>query len=232
MEETKRTNKEIIIEFFKKQYKKLIAGLLAVVIIAVSCLLLFQHSAAPKIDDIYDRMVFLLESSQDVNALIFGYGLPVWEDDSEYVEFEHIYHNLSTARNYEIVMPNAKYHSIDQIKEAIQSIYSQQYIDEVLNGSIFDGFAVSDSIGGSVIGVARYYEEGMYLWQSKEFRVKPYEGMRIYDYSTMKVQSLGKKDRCIVTVDSWLEDSPDQVETIEILIARQDGQWYLYNFIA
>ena len=232
MEETKRTNKEIIIEFLKKQYKKLIAGILAVVIVAVSCLLLFQHSAAPKIDDIYDRMVFLLESSQDVNALIFGYGLPVWEDDSEYVEFEHIYHNLSMARNYEIVMPNAKYHSIDQIKEAIQSIYSQQYIDAVLNGSIFDGFAVSDSIGGSVIGVARYYEEGMYLWQSKEFRVKPYEGMRIYDYSTMKVQSLGKKDRCIVTVDSWLEDSPDQVETIEILIARQDGQWYLDNFIA
>ena len=231
MEET-TTQKQTILEFLKKQYKKLIAGLLAVVIVAVSCLLLFQHSAAPKIDDIYDRMVFLLESSQDVNALIFGYGLPVWEDDSEYVEFEHIYHNLSTARNYEIVMPNAKYHSIDQIKEAIQSIYSQQYIDEVLNGSIFDGFAVSDSIGGSVIGVARYYEEGMYLWQSKEFRVKPYEGMRIYDYSTMKVQSLGKKDRCIVTVDSWLEDSPDQVETVEILIARQDGQWYLDNFIA
>ena len=101
-----------------------------------------------------------------------------------------------------------------------------------MNGSIFDGFAVSDSIGGSVIGVARYYEEGMYLWQSKEFRVKPYEGMRIYDYSTMKVQSLGKKDRCIVTVDSWLEDTPDQVENIEILIARQDGQWYLDNFIA
>ena len=231
MEET-TTQKQTILEFLKKQYKKLIAGLLAVIIIAVSCLLLFQHSAAPRIDDIYDRMVFLLESSQDVNALIFGYGLPVWEDDSEYVEFEHIYHNLSSARNYEIVMPNAKYHSIDQIKEAIQSIYSQQYIDAVLNGSIFDGFAVSDSIGGSVIGVARYYEEGMYLWQSKEFRVKPYEGMRIYDYSTMKVQSLGKKDRCIVTVDSWLEDTPDQVETIEILIARQDGQWYLDNFIA
>ena len=120
MEETKKTSKEKILEFFKKQYKKLIAGLLAVIIIAVSCLLLFQHSAAPKIDDIYDRMVFLLESSQDVNALIFGYGLPVWEDDSEYVEFEHIYHNLSSARNYEIVMPNAKYHSIDQIKEHLQ----------------------------------------------------------------------------------------------------------------
>ena len=232
MEETKTFNKEKIFEFFKKHYKKVIAGALAVVVLAVSCVLLFQCNAAPEIEDIYDRMVYLLESSQDVNALIFGCGLPVWEDDSEYVEFEHIYHNLPTARNYEIVMPNAKYHSVDQIKEAIQEIYSQQYIDDVLNGAIFDGFAVSDSIGGSIVGVARYYEEGMYLWQSKDFRVTPYEGMRIYDYSTMQVRSLGKTDRCVVTVDSWLEDTPDQVENIEILITLQNGQWYLDNFIA
>lgn len=232
MEETKTFNKEKILEFFKKHYKKVIAGALAVVVLAVSCVLLFQCNAAPEIEDIYDRMVYLLESSQDVNALIFGCGLPVWEDDSEYVEFEHIYHNLPTARNYEIVMPNAKYHSVDQIKEAIQEIYSQQYIDDVLNGAIFDGFAVSDSVGGSIVGVARYYEEGMYLWQSKDFRVTPYEGMRIYDYSTMQVRSLGKTDRCVVTVDSWLEDTPDQVENIEILITLQNGQWYLDNFIA
>lgn len=232
MKETKTFNKEIILEFFKKHYKKVIAGVLAVVVLVVSCVLLFQCNAAPEIEDIYDRMVYLLESSQDVNALIFGCGLPVWEDDSEYVEFEHIYHNLPTARNYEIVMPNAKYHSVDQIKEAIQEIYSQQYIDDVLNGAIFDGFAVSDSVGGSIVGVARYYEEGMYLWQSKEFRVTPYEGMRIYDYSTMQVRSLGKTDRCVVTVDSWLEDTPDQVENIEILITLQNGQWYLDNFIA
>lgn len=232
MEETKKLTKEIILALFKKHYKKIIAGVLAAVILAVSCVLLFQCNAAPKIEDIYDRMVYLLESSQDVNALIFGCGLPVWEDDSEYVEFEHIYHNLPTARNYEIVMPNAKYHSVDQIKEAIQEIYSQQYIDDVITGAIFDGFAVSDNAGGSIVGVARYYEEGMYLWQSKEFRVKPYEGMRIYDYSTMQIRSLGKTDRCVVTVNSWLEDTPDQVEKIEILIALQDGQWYLDNFVA
>ena len=232
MEETKTFNKEIILDFFKKHYKKIIAGVLAVVVLVVSGVLLFQCNSAPRIEDIYDRMVYLLDSSQDVNALIFGCGLPVWEDDSEYVEFEHIYYGLAPAEHYEIVMPNAKYHSIDQIKESIENIYSQQYIEDVINSAIFDGFAVSDSIGGSVVGVARYYEEGLYLWQSKEFRVKPYTGMRIYDYSTMQVRSLGKTDRCVVTVNSWLEDTPDQVETVEILIAKQNGQWYLDNFVA
>ena len=232
MEETKKLTKEIILALFKKQYKKIIAGVLAVVVLAVSCVLLFQCNAAPRIEDIYDRMVYLLESSQDVNALIYGYGVPVWEDDSEYVEFMHVYYGLAPAEHYEIVMPNAKYRSVQQMKDDIEKIYSKEYLNEVIYPAIFDGFAISDSVGGSVVGVARYYEEGMYLWQSKEFRVKPYEGMRIYDYSTMQVQSLGKTDRCVVTVNSWLEDTPDQVENIEILIALQDGQWYLDNFIA
>lgn len=217
--------------FLKKHYKKILSGVMALIILAVGGVFVFYGCSAPKIENIYDRMVYLLESSQEVNALIYGCGLPVWEDDSEYVQFMHVYYGLDTARNYEIVMPNAKYSSVQQMKEAIEKVYSRAYLDEVLYPAAFDGFAVSDNNGGAVIAVARYYEEGMYLWQSKEFRVKPYTGMRIYDYSTMEVRSLGKRDRCIVTIDSWLEDTPEQVEKVEILIALQDGQWYLDNFI-
>ena len=116
MEETKRFNKEIIIEFFKKHYKKVIAGVLALVVLAVGGVLVFQYAAAPEIEDIYDRMVYLIETSQDVNALIYGCGVPVWEDDSEFVDFEHIYYGSeNTAEAYEIVMPNAKYLSIQQM---------------------------------------------------------------------------------------------------------------------
>lgn len=231
MEETKVTSKEKILNFFKKHYKKMIAGVLTVVILVVSGVLLFQHNSAPRVEDIYDRMVYLLESSQEVNALIYGCGLPVWEDDSEYVEFMHVYYGLEPAQHYEIVTPNAKYFSVNQMKEAIEKIYSKEYLDEVIYRSIFDGYAIEDGAGGSVVGVARYYEEGNYLWQSKEFRTF-YTGMRVYDYSSMQVRSLGKTDRCVVTLNSWLEDSPDQIETVEILIALQDGEWYLDNFIA
>ena len=231
MEETKTTSKEKILNFFKKHYKKMIAGALAVVILVVSGVLLFQHNSAPHVEDIYDRMVYLIESSQEVNALIYGCGLPVWEDDSEYVEFMHVYYGLEPAQHYEIVTPNAKYFSVNQMKEEIEKIYSKEYLDEVIYRSIFDGYAIEDGVGGSVIGVARYYEERNYLWQSKEFKTF-YTGMRVYDYSSMQVRSLGKTDRCVVTINSWLEDTPDQVETVEILIALQDGEWYLDNFIA
>ena len=231
MEETKKISKEIILDFFKKHYKKIIAGALAVIVLVVTCLLLFQCNSVPKIENIYDRMVYLLESSQEVNSLIYGCGLPVWEDDSEYVEFMHVYYGLDTARNYEIVMPNAKYLSVGEMKEEIEKIYSKAYLDDVIYRSIFDGYAIEDGIGGSVIGVARYYEEGAYLWQSKDFKTF-YTGMRVYDYSTMQIRSLGKTDRCVVTIDSWLEDEPENVENIEILITLQDGQWYLDNFVA
>lgn len=231
MEQTKKFDKQRIIDFFKKHYKKFIAGALAVVVLVVGCVLIFQYTAAPEIEDIYDRMVYLLETSQEVNALIYGCGLPVWEDDSEYVEFMHVYYGLDLARNYEIVMPNAKYLSINQMKETIEQIYAKEYLDEVIYNAIFDGFAIEDGVGGSVVRVARYYEEGNYLWQSKDFKTF-YTGMRVYDYSTMQVRSLGKSDVCIVTVDSWIEDAPDQVETVEIRIALQNGEWYLDNFIA
>jgi hypothetical protein len=231
MEETKKFSKEIILDFFKKHYKKIIAGALAVIVLVVTCLLLFQCNSVPKIENIYDRMVYLLESSQEVNSLIYGCGLPVWEDDSEYVEFMHVYYGLDTARSYEIVMPNAKFLSVEEMKEKIEKIYSKEYLNDVIYRSIFDGYAIEDGVGGSVVGVARYYEEGNYLWQSKDFKTF-YTGMRIYDYSTMQIRSLGKTDRCVVIIDSWLEDTPDRIETVEILIKLQDGQWYLDNFIA
>ena len=231
MEETKTFNKQIILDFLKKHYKKIIAAALVVVVLAASAALLFRFNSTPEIEDIYDRMVYLIESSHEVNTLIYGCGLPVWEDDSEYVEFMHVYYGLDPARDYEIVMPNAKYFSVNQMKEEIEKIYSKEYLNEVIYRSIFDGYAIEDGIGGSVVGVARYYEEGNYLWQSKDFKTF-YTGMRVYDYSTMQIRSLGKADRCVVTIDSWLEDTPDQIETVEILITLQDGEWYLDNFIA
>ena len=231
MEKIKKINKQVVIDFLKKHYKKMIAGALAVIVLTATCLLLFQCNSVPKIENIYDRMVYLLDSSQEVNSLIYGCGLPVWEDDSEYVEFMHVYYGLETARNYEIVMPNAKYLSVQEMKEEIEKIYSKEYLDDVIYRSIFDGYAIEDGIGGSVIGVARYYEEGAYLWQSKDFKTF-YTGMRVYDYSTMQIRSLGKTDRCVVTIDSWLEDEPENVENIEILITLQNGQWYLDNFVA
>ena len=116
------------------------------------------------------------------------------------------------------------------MKDELATIYSQAYLEDVVYKAMFDGYAISDNAGSSAVSVARYYEEDVYLWQSKDYKTH-FTGIRVYDYSTMQVRSLGKTDRCVVTINTWLEDSPDQVENIEILIALQDGEWYLDNFV-
>ena len=170
---------------------------------------------APKVEDIYDRVVTLVEDSYQLNALFYGCGLPVWNGDSEYAEFMHLYYGLNAADNYELVTERAKFYSVTQIKEAAEKVYSRDYLQDVLYKTAFDGYAIEDGAGGSVIGVSRYYEDQGYFWQSKDHKVF-YTAIRIYDYSTMKVHSLGRADACVVTMDSWLEDTPEKIENVEI----------------
>jgi hypothetical protein len=196
----------------------------------LSATLSFSSCAAtPAVEEIYDRVVFLVEESYELNALFYGCGLPVWEEDSEYVDFMHLYYGLNSAQSYEMITQNAKFYSVDEIKQAAEKVYSKDYLNDVLYKTAFDGYAIEDGAGGAVVGVSRYYENEGYFWQAKNHKVF-YTAMRIYDYSTMQVHALGRGDACVVTMDSWLEDTPEKVENVEIPLVLQDGKWFLDNF--
>jgi hypothetical protein len=57
-----------------------------------------------------------------------------------------------------------------------------------------------------------------------------FTSMRIYDYSTMQVRSLGREDACAVTMDSWLPEDPEKIVNVELILVLQDGQWFLDSF--
>jgi len=210
--------------------KKRIVILLLITSLMLSATLSFSSCAAtPAVEEIYDRVVFLVEESYELNALFYGCGLPVWEEDSEYVEFMHLYYGLNSAQSYEMITQNAKFYSVDEIKQAAEKVYSKDYLNDVLYKTAFDGYAIEDGAGGAVVGVSRYYENEGYFWQAKEHKVF-YTAMRIYDYSTMQVHALGRGGACVVTMDSWLEDTPEKIENVEIPLVLQDGQWFLDNF--
>ena len=46
----------------------------------------------------------------------------------------------------------------------------------------------------------------------------------------MRVRSLGREDACAIEMESWLPDTPQDVETVEVILVKQDGQWYLDSF--
>ncbi len=184
---------------------------------------------APAVEDIYDRVVELVEDSYELNTVFFGAGLPVYQTDSAYAEFTHLYYGFSYAGDYEIVMPYAKFASEQEIKAAAEKVYSKAYLTDVLYPSTFDGYAIDDGMGDSAFAYARYMLENDTFYQST--RAKTYvSDMRIYDYSTMQVVSPSSADACYVTMDSWLESDPDAVTVVRLRLVNQDGVWYLDSF--
>ena len=163
---------------------------------------------APRLEEIYDRVVELVEASYEVNTVFYGAGLPVYAEDSEYAEMMNLYYDNPHRGYYEYVSPYAKFQYVDAIRQAAERVYSTAYLEEVLYPNAFDGYAIGDGMGGSIYSQARYFEEDPYFYHSS-YATSYIEGMRIYDYSTMKVVLPSTARVCYITMSSWMEDAPD-----------------------
>ncbi|MBQ8309433.1 MAG: hypothetical protein IJX80_00285 [Clostridia bacterium] len=216
--------------------KKTMTLMLALVLTVVSCGFFTGCAATPQVEDLYDRVVYLVEKAYELNSIFYGPGLPVYESGSEYVELNHVYFGFDQKDNYEYVTPQSKFQTIDQIKLAAEKVYSKGFLEDVLYKAAFDGYAIDNSAGGTAFGLARYQEFSGVFCQSlsKDADGKDnntlYTAMRIYDYSSMEMLSLGRENACKVSMRSWLEDSPEQVDVVEIAMILQDGEWFLDSF--
>ena len=176
-------------------------------------------------EEIYDRVVELIDASYEINTVFYGDGLPVWKTDSEFAEFSHLYFDFPYKGDYEQVKHQSIFSSIEDIKSAASAVYSLDYLETVLFPAAFDGLAVGDSVEA-----ARYLEEKDILYQSttNSFAI---QGIPIYDYSTMKVSPVGKRGSCVVEIEYFLDVSPDLRQTASIRLSlEEDGQWYLASF--
>ena len=217
--------------------KRNIAFLIAVLLLS-ACLPTFSGCAAtPKTEDIYDRVVYLIEESSEINTVIYGPGLPVYERETEYCQMNQVYFGFAQKDSYEYVRPEAKFVSTDEIRDRAQTVYSSGFLNDVVYKTLFDGYAIEDGAGGSAYGLARYQELSGRLCTSinetEEGRDKNimYTAMRVYDYSTMEVLSIGRENACKVKMDSWTDESPAEVESIEISLIYENGDWYLDSFV-
>ncbi len=195
----------------------------------------FTSCAAPAVEDIYDRVVELVEASHEINTVFYGVGLPVYAADSEYVTrtLPHLYYGFSQTDSYEFVSEHAKFSDEASIRAAAEKVYGSAQL-AIFADAAFTGHAIEDSIGGSVISRARYLEQvvdtARRFCQSTEAPSIDHTAMRIYDYSTMQVHSLGRSDACTVSMNTYLENSPDDVIEIELHLILENGVWYLDSF--
>lgn len=210
--------------------KKIVALLLSLGLLLLTSISLSGCAQPPRVEDIYDRVVKLVEDSYAINTVFYGPGLPSIKADSDYAGLNHIYFDYAQAGRYEFVTDASAFPSIASVKAAAEKVYSRGFLEDVLYVAAFDGYAFEDSMGGSVFAVARYMEDANGFVISSDPDDIRYTAMRIYDYSTMEVLSLGRSDACKVRMSSWLENSPERVEPVTVSLILQDGQWFLDSF--
>ena len=212
--------------------KRLIILVISLTLVLAICgaTLYFVFHRGPDVEEIYDRVVELVEASHELNTVFYGAGLPVYKTDSVYADITYMYYDFQNKGYYEYVSDHAKFLFTQDIKQAAEQVYSTAYLNDILYNNAFVGYAIEDGEGGAAYAHARFLEDENWIYQSTY--AKSYlEGMRIYDYSTMKVVAPSTSKACYVTMDSWIDTAPDQITTVRLrLVLQDDGLWYLDSF--
>ena len=197
----------------KKSIISIVLVLLIVVLGMSSC-----SGSAPKIDEVRDRIVYLIEGSKEINILFFGSGLPIYRRDGLIeTELGVYYEDEYTA--YNKVMENTRFKGIDDMKKAAERVYSENYLDAIYE-TAFEGYMT-----GSSSAYMRFLETSDWMYQSisaTDFDLSE----RIYDYSSMEIVKPSNGEYMNVTIDSYsLRDK--KVKTITLSFIYERGNWYL-----
>lgn len=200
--------------------KRLISGVLAVIFALLSVLSLAScsKSTAPELDDVKERLVYLIEESKELNVIFFGVGLPVYRRDTAISDRKTVYTNESLG-GYDRLSENSQYITIDAMKSEAEKIYSKEYIAALYEGA-FEGV-----LTGNTGAYLRFYDDGKYLYQNStlyDFTLNE----RIYDYSTMKIIEPSSADYINVSVESYSLANGIRIE-ITLSFTFENGDWYL-----
>lgn len=174
--------------------------------------------AAPSLDTLKERFVYLIEESKELNTLFFGKGLPVFRRDGKLSDRKMIYY-VDEVRGYDRVMENSAYYSIDEMKAQVELIFSEDYLSELYEGA-FDGIMMDDSSA-----YLRFYDNGEWLHQNTnaiDFGLSE----RIYDYSTMKIVEPSTGDYVNISIESYTLADPTKRE-VSLSFVYENGNWYL-----
>ncbi len=219
------------LQMIMKRSKASVLKGVALIVICLSLIfsLVSCSNSAPDIEEIRERVEYLIEGAFEINEIFFGNGLPIDEGGAViYGEVE----------GYDYVSNEAKYRTVIQIKEAAEKIYSADYLEYIYD-TVFQGYA-DPTVG---IITARFIEENGELLQSSD-NEPLYNGVRKYDYSTMKIVRPSNSSIVNIDITAWIEGAelPDtsydfsdeyndmisgQRHTVRLTLVKQNGEWYL-----
>ena len=200
--------------------KRIFTGFICLVLLMSTVMSLYSCSTSnpPELDDVKERLVYLIEESKELNVIYFGAGLPVYRRESAISDRKMVYFAESLG-GYDHITEESDFITIDAIKEKSESVYSENYLTDVYEGA-FDGI-----LTGNTGAYLRFYDDGQNLYQNTtlhDFQVNE----RIYDYSTMEIVKPSSADYINVTVESYSIASSER-QTINLSFTFERGNWYL-----
>lgn len=176
----------------------------------------------PAMEDVYDRLVTVIEASHEINVLLFGAGLPIYPRGTAEDELVHRYFGV-TDNGMEFITPYAKFGSIAEMKTAISAVYSVEYRESLFD-TLFTGYADTQM---SVVMPARFHEDERYIYQNKYVNTLV-DGVRVYDYAGMEIIAEESHSTYIrVSIPSYSEIHPDEWVKVRLSFVYENGDWYL-----
>ena len=198
--------------------KAVLSIILAIVLIITALCTVSCSGKAPKLEDVKERFIYLIEGSKEINTLYFGSGLPVYQRDTLLSDKKGVYYD-DKYTTYERVMENSRYLTVNEIKERSEKIYSTEYL-KAMYETAFEGVMT-----GNASAYIRFYESQGWLYQNlyaTDFELSE----RIYDYSSMKIVKPSNGEYVNITVDTYTLDDK-KIKNISLTFVYERGNWYL-----
>ena len=208
--------------------KRTVCCLLLICLLAATPLSLAACRRAPRVDDIREDVIALVEASYEINEVFYGAGLPVLDRNSEEYADLYAYYASANARTYDIVdTAHAKFTSIEEIKSAASLVYSPDLLEKNLYVNAFTGYAI-EGIDSSVISSdALYTEDADYFYQSINRTNYLTRGVKIFDYDTMQVVRPSSSKAVLISIDAWYISNPTEHFSEEIRLVSTPNGWRL-----
>ena len=176
------------------------------------------QSEPPELDEVRERLIYLIEESKELNVLFFGNGLPVYRRESDISERKMVYFTDTYGR-FDRIMENSEFQSPEAIKLKAEQVYSADYASDIYE-SAFDGIMT-----GSSSAYIRFYDNSGSFLQNTDatvFKIKE----RIYDYSSMKIIEPSTADYINLEINSYTVSDPT-IRKIYLSFVYENNNWYL-----
>lgn len=204
-----------------KMHKAVLCTLLAVIfVLCMSMSACSGTASAPPLAEVYDEFVALIEASHQINVVLYGHGLAVYEYKSDLAS-----HNMMYVFDYygerEYISPYAKFGSEESIRTASAAVFSERYLESVMN-MMFVGATLGDSTGTAI--AARYSQDEKWFYQNRYYE-PVVTNMRVYDYASMKIVKPSSAEYVNVEIDSYAPGQGWMTFTLSFIL--EDSGWRL-----